>query len=270
MTPRLFARVLSLEARKMMSYRVDFWANSVVSFAVEMVVAYSLWLAIFAASGSETIGGFGFDGMVMYYVLAILTAKLVRGQERNLPMARDIYEGSLTHYLIYPARYSGFKYAENLGALVPAMVQVVVFGLLAFFWLPRPAELTIDGGSILLAIPALVGANILMFALCVSVQGVAFWADNVWSLNVMVRLASDLLGGLLLPLSVFPAGLREVLEWLPFRYFFSFPVETLLGRSSLEEWLQGMVVLGTWIVLLSLLGRFVWRRGEKVYTGVGI
>lgn len=270
MSPRLFARVLSLEARKLMSYRVDFWASAVVSFAVEMVVAWSLWLAIFEASGQALIGGYSFEGMVVYYVLAILVGKLVRGQEKGLPMARDIYEGSLTHYLIYPASYPGFKYAEHLGALVPALVQVAVFGLLGSLFLARPAELEIGAGSVLLAAVAVAGGNLLAFALRYPVEGVAFWADNVWSLNVMVRFASDLLGGLMLPLAIFPDAARALLHWLPFRYLFSFPVETLLGQLSFAEWLQGMAILAGWILLLGLLGRWVWSRGEKVYSGVGI
>ena len=270
MSPRLFGRVLSLEARKLMSYRVDFWASALVAFAVEMVVAYSLWLAIFGASGKAEIGGYSFDGMVIYYVLAILTGKLVRGQERGLSLARDIYEGSLTHYLIYPASYPGFKYAEHLGALVPALVQVAVFGVLAAFYLPRPEELVITPVSVLLAVIAVLAANLLAFALRYPIEGVAFWADNVWSLNVMMRFASDLLGGLMLPLAVFPSAMREVLEWLPFRYLFSFPVETLLGQLSFAEWLRGMAILVAWIAILALVGRSVWRRGERVYSGVGI
>jgi ABC-2 type transport system permease protein len=101
-------------------------------------------------------------------------------------------------------------------------------------------------------------------------QGVAFWADNVWSLNVMFRFASQMLGGLLLPLSLFPAWSQPVLEVLPFTYLFYFPTTTLLGQVSTAEWATGLAISLGWCGALALVSRAVWRRGRLVYTGVGI
>jgi ABC-2 type transport system permease protein len=60
-------------------------------------------------------------------------------------------------------------------------------------------------------------------------QLVAFWADNCWSLLVAHRIVASLLGGLLLPLSLFPRWSQPALDALPFRYMFAFPVDVLLG-----------------------------------------
>jgi viologen exporter family transport system permease protein len=270
LSAHLFWRIASLEARKLMSYRVDFWVNSVAALGAELVVAFYLWQAIFTATGRDVIGGYTFRGMLLYYVLVILAGKLVRGQERDLGIARDIYEGTLTRYLIYPAPYAGFKYAEHVGALLPSLVQVTLFGAAAAWWLPLPDDVSITWATAGMAAVAIVGGNLLAFSLRFPIQGVAFWADNVWSLNVMLRLVTDLLGGLLLPLSIFPAAAQQILAWLPFRYLFAFPVETLLGRLTFGEWLQGLLVTTLWIGLLAALSSVVWRRGGKVYTGVGI
>ena len=266
----LFTRVVSLEARKQMSYRVDFWINAVMGFVAELTIAYYLWAAIFQARGTDRIGGFTFEGMVLYYVAAILLAKLVRGQEKDLTIARDIYEGSLTRYLIYPCSYILFKYAEHVGSLVPALLQTLVFGGVALFWLKSPEDVRINGQSVVMALTLVAVANVLAFLMRFPIQGVAFWADNVWSLNVMLRLATELLGGLLLPLSLFPPAAQGFLAWLPFPYFFYVPVQTLFGRVSLEEWLTALSVMGVWCLVIGAVGALVWRRGHRVYTGVGI
>ena len=270
MRPQLFWRVLSLEARKQMSYRGDFWSRAAVAFGVEMVVAWSLWRAVFTSSGQAELGGFTFDGMVLYYVMVLLVGKLVRGDERGLTLSRDIYEGSLSRYLVYPASYAGFKYAENLGALLPALVQLTLLGALALLVLPVPAEIAVTPASAAMALVAVLLANLLAFVLRFPVQGVAFWADNVWSLSNMVRFTSDLLGGLLLPLSLLPASGQEVLAWLPFQYLFYFPVATAIGRVSFGDWLQGLGVMAFWILAIAALGAWVWRRGGLTYAGVGI
>lgn len=275
MSPRLFLHVVSVSGRKQMSYRVDFWMNSVFAFAVELTIAFFLWRAIYDASGKEVIGGYAFRGMVLYYVLVLLVGRLVRGRERDLAVSKEIYEGTLTRYLLYPASWAGFKYAEQLGTLVPSVLQVVVlgFGLL----LAAPAgygEVVASAGitplSAVLALVAVLGGNLLWFLLRLPVQLVAFWADNVWSLNVLLRFATEILGGMMLPLVLFPDLVRAALHWLPFRFLFSFPTLTLLGEIDAAGWIEGMGILLAWCVALGLVARAVWNRGQLVYTGVGI
>ncbi|MEM9555860.1 MAG: ABC-2 family transporter protein [Acidobacteriota bacterium] len=270
MTPRLFLTAVSLQARKLMSYRVAFWATAIIAFAAELVVAVFLWRAIFEASGEESIGGFTYGGMLLYYVCALLTAKLVYGRERDLSVSEDIYQGHLTRYLIYPVSYGVFKYAEHLGSMVPSLVQVLLFAGAAGFILPLPSDLGITPATVAMALVSILVAGLFVFALRFTVQLVSFWADNVWSLNVMLRFSMEFLGGLMLPLSLFPEVVRQVLAATPFPYIFYVPVTTLLGRVSVAEWLRGLVVTSAWIVVVVLVARWVWARGNRVYSGVGI
>ena len=252
-----------------MSYRVDFWLNVVVSFFTQLAVAYFLWLAVFGYTEAETIGGFTFEGMVLYYVLAILLGRIVRGQERELGVSQDIYEGALTKYLLYPTDYFGFKYAAQLGDLVPGMIQLVLFGLLSLTFLD-PSALTITPASALRAAVLVALANLLSFLLRFLIMLVAFWADNVWSLNVMLRFTSELLGGLMLPLTLFPQWAQDLLAWTPFPYLFYVPVMVLLGEVGPGGWAQAVVASAAWIVICALAALAVWRRGTLAYTGVGI
>ncbi len=266
----LFGRVLSLESRKLMSYRVDFWLNVVVSFATQLAVAYFLWLAIFAYADSGTIGGFTFEGMVLYYVMVILLGRIVRGQERDMGAALDIYDGTLTKYLLYPTDYFGFKYAAHLGGMVPGMVQLTLFTVLALVFFELPNELAVTPLTVMMTLGTVVVANLLMFLMRFIVQLLAFWADSVWSLNTMLRFTADLLGGLLLPLSLFPPWAQEALVWTPFPYLYWIPVMTLLGEVGVEEWARGLVVTAVWAAVMGGIALAVWRRGNLSYTGVGI
>ncbi|MDA8016501.1 MAG: ABC-2 family transporter protein [Thermoanaerobaculia bacterium] len=255
-----------------MSYRVDFWLNSFAAFAVELAVAYFLWKAIFAGSGQEVIAGYTLPDMVIYYVVVLMVGRLARGRERDITVSQDIYEGGLTRYLLYPAPYTGFKYAEQVGALLPSLLQVGA--ILAFFALPFAnivsADLEISATTVALTVPAVLLANLLWFVTRLPIQFVSFWSDNVWSLNVLLRFTAEILGGMMIPLAVFPEATQAFLSWLPFRFFFSFPTRTLLGEVSQQEWWMGMALLAGWCVVMSLLAAIVWKRGQKTYTGVGI
>lgn len=266
---RLLGNVISLEARTAMSYRGDFWINVVISFFAQLGVVWYLWSSIYRETGMSEIGGRDMPSMMLYYILVILIGKVVRGQERMSGIAQDIYDGGLSRYLVYPTSYFRYKYAQHIGGLMPALVQMLLMGALL------PFIISLDGSGLSLshapqALAAMIMANLLYFMLLIPLQAVAFWADNVWSLAVLMRFTSALLGGSMLPLDLFPDWAQRVLNLLPFRYLFDFPVNTLTGRVTQVEWFAGMGIGLAWCLLLAWVARAVWKRGELKYTGVGI
>src|SRR6188768_1028411 len=108
-----FWAVYSMEFRRIFSYRVDFWISFLGSVAGEIAVAFFLWRSIFAKSGTDTIGGYSFTMMVMYYVFAAFAGRIIRGNERMI-IATDIYEGGLTKYLMYPINYVIVNFSQAL------------------------------------------------------------------------------------------------------------------------------------------------------------
>ncbi|MEQ8819796.1 MAG: ABC-2 family transporter protein [Sumerlaeia bacterium] len=270
MSPRLFLHVLSLEARKSMSYRVDFWLNTIVGFAISVGYVTFLWLSIYAQSGEEFVEGFTLPGLILYYVLIFLIARIVTGNSQSGIVSGEIYEGRYTKFLLYPTRYLPFKYAENLGSLVPSLIQAVVFGFVALTLIHAPGVNNMTAGTLAMAVVSVAMASVLLFLLFVPLQGVAFWADNVWSLYVMLRMVCAFLGGQMLPLSLFPDWAQTVLAWTPFPYLFYVPTQVALGNLGPLEWARGLVMAGVWCAVMAGVIRAVWMRGERRYTGVGI
>jgi ABC-2 type transport system permease protein len=268
--PSLLLRIASLEARTRMSYRVDFWLSTVVGFAAQLALAYFLWQAIFATQAREVIGGFHFEGMVVYYVAVLLVGKLTRGREFEGAVSDDIYQGGLNRYIVFPVPYLPFKYAQHIGAMLPSVVQFVLFGVVTLLLLDLAPELRPTAGRLAMALGAAALANLLHFLMSFPVQAVAFWADNVWSLEVARRLIVSFLGGYMLPLSVFPDWALPVLEVLPFRFLFDFPVRALLGQLTVGSWALGLLVTAGWCGVFAVIARIVWKRGSLQYTGIGI
>lgn len=265
----LFFHIAGVEARKRMSYRADFWINAIFGLAVNLAISYFLVLAVFRESGRERIGGYTVQGMLFYYVAVTMVGRIVRSTEMEQSFSQDIYEGGLTRYLLYPSGYLTFKYAQQVGSLVPTLVQVLFLA-----WLPwilgRPEDVHFTAGSFAMGLAATAVANALYFLLTWPIQAVAFWADNVWSLTVANRILAGLLGGLMVPLTLFPTWAQKALVWTPFPYLFAFPVDALLGRVGWGAWAQGIGVALLWCVVVGILGRAVWRRGDRQYSGVGI
>ncbi len=269
MRPRLFWDVLTVEARKRMSYRADFWITSIVGTLVSFSFFWFLTYALFA-SGRPTLAGFSVQGMILYYFFVTLIGRLVQSTELDMGISQDIYDGSLSRYLLYPVRYGFVKYAQQWGALTPQMLQLILFGSLAPLVVGIPEEIHITVTAVAMATVSIAVANLLYFLLLRPVQAVAFWADNVWSLLVAARIGMSMLGGQLLPLQLFPEWAQSILAWLPFPYLYSAPARTLLGMVSLSEWAMGLAITAAWCGIIAAIGNRIWRRGDLQYTGVGM
>ncbi len=270
MTLRLFFHLISIESRRLFSYRVDFWITMFVNLAVQLVILWALWTAVFAESGKELVGEWDLTGILSYGVMVFLTGRVVRGGDLQMAVASEIYDGSLSRYLLYPLNYGVTKYAQQLGNVFPNILQSIVMAacILPFMGSSSSVDLHVTG--LLMCIPSLILAHLLFYIMGLLPQLVAFWADNVWSLSVLMRFITMLLGGATIPLSLFPEWSQGALAILPFRYLFEFPTLVILGKVSVNDWLTGLLTCAVWCVVMSLLVIPVWRRGNLRYTGVGI
>ena len=260
--------LLLQEMKKVFSYRVNFWLQYVFQLIAEIGVAYFLWTAIFVSTGSDNIGGYDLAGMINYYVFVALLGRLIRGREA-FSVSTDIYEGGLTKFLVFPANYFFFKLTEHLAFMTLSLFQLLL-GLLCFiliFDFNASAFLTFSGLTMGLGLGVL--ASLFYFALLCTIELVAFWADNVWSLTVMTRFILGFFGGLLLPITLFPEWAQDLLYYTPFPAMASMPIRLLTGELGFNEFLSGVLTLSVWSIPLALIMFLVWRRGIYQYTGVG-
>ena len=259
----------SIELRKMISYRVDFWVNFFAGSLAEIAIAYFLWKAVYDHRGIDSLGGFTLRGMICYYLLASVIGRMIRGMEHGI-LAMDIYDGSLSRYLVYPLSFVEYKYIAYLAQFVTGLCQLVLASgcFVLFFGIPAEIQVTVPG--VLMGVVACLFANFLYFTIACLVDLTAFWADNVWSLNVMLRFATFLLGGAMIPLNLFPASLQKAIYALPFAYMISFPIECMMGKVHFARFASGMGTVAFWGATFTAGLAWVWSRGTKQYTGVGM
>jgi len=267
-----FAWVLpawSSEVRKLLSYRVDFWLEFAGSLVVQIALAWFLWNAVLEARGTDTVGGLGLQALVLYYLLVPLVEKITRGHEMGF-LSAEIYDGTLTRYLVYPVPLFGYKYVLHLAVSSIAFVQMLIALGIFVVGVGVPEPFTITWTSFAFGMLAALVASALYFHMAACLEMVAYWADNVWSLLVMLRFGIRLLGGGMIPLTLFPDAAQGVLEFLPFAALLSFPIRTILGELGPVEYARAMLLLIAWTVFFAWLARRIHARGALRYTGVGI
>jgi ABC-2 type transport system permease protein len=253
--------------QRLLAYRAEFWMGFLGSLLSQFVVAFFLWKAIFHARGTDVIQGYSFGGLMLYYLLVPLVERVGHVQEMS-GFSGEIYDGGLSRYLLYPVSYFRIKYAGNLAESTVYLGQLALILAVYAVLFGKPAGMT--AASLARGLAALWASATLCFFLSAAVEMVAFWADNVWSLWVLVRMASSLLGGGMIPLAFFPGWARSALEWLPFGRLISFPIRCLLGEVGWAEWGAGLALAFGWAGILGAATALLWRRGLRSYAGVGI
>ena len=263
------ARVVSTELRKILAYRSDFWVNFLGQTLIQLFIARALWQSIFESHSTGIIGGFTLGQMTLYYLLAPLTMKILMGENIGF-LSREIYDGGLNRYLVWPMPPLGYKLLTYLTYSAFYICQLALLYTLGRFLIDdRPYELS-ELVRLIAGLGYIFVAAVGYFCMMCLCEMVAFWADNTWSLGVMLRFVAAFLGGAYLPLTFFPEGAREIVQFLPFAAFVSGPVNLILGRSTPLEAMQSFMVMLVWLPILGLAVRALWKKGNLQYTGVGM
>ncbi len=261
--------VFEMEIRKVFAYRVDFWVNFLGQTLFSIIIAYFLWLSVFETTGKESINGFTLDKMVIYYLLAPLILRIQQGLSIGA-ISQDIYDGSLNKFLLYPINFFGYKILTHLARSAVYLTQLIFICVLFSFFFNSTNVLDVSPLQAAQFVVAIFFISLSFFFLNALAELVAFWADYIWSLGVILRFMVGFFGGSLVPLAFFPEWAHQALMYTPFPYMISFPVSILLEGVSWSVFFSNLLIISFWTLAFIFVSSKVWRAGRLRYTGIGI
>ena len=266
---RWIAQVYLMEIRKLIAYRADFWINFIGRTFFSLVISYYLWASVFEVRAVNELQGFTLNKMVLYYLMVPLISRIQQGESTGA-ISREIYDGNLNKYILYPLNYYFYKMTTHLANSSFYFSQLFFLLIVYNVFLYDPNIYQFNLLNIFLFIIAVTIASLTYFALNSIVEMIAFWADNIWSLGVIIRYVSLLLGGGMIPIVFFPEWSQSLLNYTPFPYLIHFPIEILFGNVTLEKFLFNVIMLCIWFGFFMLISGILWNKGKYKYTGVGI
>lgn len=207
--------------------------------------------------------------MTSYYLLlTIASSFLIVHIEEDIAW-RDIKEGLLVKYLVRPFSYFVHKFMEEM----PWRIIQGFFGLIVFllFTVTLNISLPLVHGSLNILLAIIITG----LALCISfifkmILGLtAFWTTDFWGTLSLEEMGMLLLGGIAMPLTLYPQFLQQLARVSPLAYIVYYPVVAIEGVITLEEMLRVIIVQAIWIVLLYWIYTYVWAKGIRKFTAVG-
>jgi len=237
-----------------------------VGFLFEPIVYLVVWRSI-AESQGGAIGGYTAAAFTAYYIVWTL----VRAMNLALtPYVWDwrIQRGRLSEFLVLPAHpfhrdlawFAGTKFLWILLWIPVAIVLTLTF---------RP-ELSPTMFQVVSFALVIWSGFVVRFLILYLMGMITFWTTRASALFEIVIAAELLLSGRLVPLSVMPSWVQSLAAWLPFKWTFQYPIETLIGRLDNGDILFGMFMQLAWVGILGVSLALVWRIAIKRYTAVGI
>jgi ABC-2 type transport system permease protein len=228
---------------------------------LQIFLTWCLWRALYGAIASSS--GLDQGQAVTYAVLATLYGRL-RGPDRG--MARDtvlqhIWSGSIVYWYLRPIAPRRYHWLRAVGdqayGMVWALVAYVVCRVLGLVGAPASAE-----ALALFALTLLLGQVVLYYLLAL-VDVACFWTLQNFGVMAIIRLASSLFAGAIVPLWFFPGWFRALSAWLPFESSLHVPLSLYVGRIAPADAGRYVLVQVVWIVLLAVVLRLFWRRADQ-------
>lgn len=144
----------------------------------------------------------------------------------------------------------------------------VVFGIVAACFWAYPEALWVPRlGDVALGFGLLLFAYCVRFLLQYMMAMMAFWSERAGAIEELWFVVHLFLSGLMAPLDVMPASVRQIAELTPFPYLVYYPTNLLLGRGAPLG--KAALVLVVWAVVAGTIQRVLWKRGLHSYTAMG-
>lgn len=227
-----------------------------------------IMIAFFCAVARDgPVGRYGQAQFVAYF-LATFVVRSLTGSFVSRQMNLEVRDGTLATRLLRPVHPLLAYAAESVGAL-PIRIVVAVPVAVGMLVGLGPGTLTREPLVALAFAASLVGAWLLSILVSFAVGTLSFFMD--WSDKVMDAWLAGLFvfSGYTIPVDLFSPRLREVVEWMPFRYQIGLPVELLLGSHTGSEALGLLGRQWLFVSLAALIVRALWRRGIGRFAAYG-
>lgn len=226
----------------------------VLFYGVIVGVLASLWRAA-AETGGGTIVGYSAAAITWYIVFSEAS---VNGTNFRMieHIGTEIGTGAFTVQMLRPVRAVTFRMAGELGDGVVRLSAMVLAGSVLGAWLVGPPP---DAGSFALAL----ASGLLAIACNIAAQhafaAMAFWQHEAKGAWFLYQKLVFVLGGMLLPLQIFPAWLESAAWVTPFWTMSYAPARLAAG------FYEPALLLGqaAWLVVLYGAAVGAFAAGER-------
>lgn len=254
--PSKYLFIGKITFRNQLVYAFDFVIRSLFLLLI-LYIFMQLWQTTYEGVGTATIAGYSFKQLMWYLVftesMVLATPSLCTRIEE------EVKSGDVAFKLIRPVSFLAFHYVEYMSEVAIRFVINLLLG--ASIGLLLVGAPPIDVNLAWLPLLALGGFTV-NFMLGMLIALSAFWVEETRGLEFVYNKILFTIGGMLMPLELFPETLQKIGHWLPFQAIVYFPARTAVGMHH-GEFLIMLAIQGLWALLIGIAVWLVYRKGVR-------
>jgi ABC-2 type transport system permease protein len=230
------------------------WSSAFIALII--FIFFNLWTVLFGSN--EYVAGFTIIMMLWYLVM---TESIVTAQSQVLEdIGDEIITGNIANYLNKPYGYIFYKYSYSIGkSIIKFLITFIMCGLVVLLLL---GPLKINPWNIPFMIIIVLLAMTLNFMIMAFLGVFAFWLEDAKSLEFVYNKIVFTLGGMLVPLEIFPQWLHTICIYLPFSYIAYYPAKLFVG-FEFAMFFKTLIIEIAWIALFALLTALAYKQCIK-------
>jgi ABC-2 type transport system permease protein len=259
-----YLATMRIAVQEQFQYRVANYFY-MVGMVAEPVIYLVVWSAVARSSGGA-VAGFTPGEFAAYYIVWTLVRNM------NIVFGAPFWEwrireGELSGSLLRPLHPLHYDIAYFAGWKVVVIVLwlPIAAGLSLVFHPtlhPRPLEIGVFAVAIW-------GAYLVRTMFQSTIGMLNFWTTRGGAVFDLYMTLELLLSGRLVPLRLMPDWVQTLANFLPFKWTFGFPIESLVGDMSTRSLLAGLAAQVLWILIGLALFKVAWRAAIKRFSAVG-
>lgn len=255
-----YGAVLRMSVANNLAYWSEFLFRGI--FLVLIVFVFvQLWHVTYAVLGRDTIGGYTIAQMIWYFAFAeaiVLSTPGVRAKIDN-----EVKTGGLAYQLNKPYHYVLYLASDAAGERLVRFALNLTIGIVLSLLFAGPIPLTLGGLAGAAVITA--GAFALDFMGYGLIGLLSFWVEDTYAFNLIYSRLVMLLGGMMIPLNVFPEPLASIARALPFSYMIYGPARMWVD-PSFDFFVEMLVKLAIALLVAGALLALAFRAGLRNVT----
>jgi ABC-2 type transport system permease protein len=240
-----------------MVYRMDYLAG-IINAVVMIFVNISIWRAIYLEG--ESLGGIQFRILMTYIVLSFLMQCIYVMDEYLIE--NKVRSGLISSDLLKPVSFRFYIFSYNIGTLAFRMliqlVPALILSIILFKLLPPFSTIIMVYFLISMALGYLV-----LYSINFIVWMTSFWFYWTFSIVTIKDAAIGILSGALIPLWFMPQWLVGFIKLTPFESIYYVPISIYLGQVPSNEIVATLVKQIIWLMVLVIIGHFIWKSASK-------
>jgi ABC-2 type transport system permease protein len=258
------AMVIAFKTRT--AYRFD-TAMQVFSGVARVLFAWLLWAAIY--KGRDQVAGFTLDTMILYYLIQSFFAQMDNTGRIAEELSSHIRAGTFSKFLVLPIKVQPYLFAQNLGGAAYMVFFSLAASTLSLLVFPVKPEWTMLPLNWVQAAALLLLGRVFLSQLNFFLGILTLKYQDIWLFLMIKNNVLAFLFGTLVPLTLMPEAVLNLMRLTPFYHATHLPAMLLLNRGG-NEALTGMLVLVLWIALFYFLNKQTYAHLRTRYDGVGI